>query len=793
MKTLVSSIILCFIHLVAFSQNHHQTLRGKVFDQETLMPLIGANVTIENIDPILGISTDIDGTFIISEVPIGRRNILVSYLGYEPTVMSNVLFTTGKEIVLEIPMIESLISMEEVVVLANSEKSAPLNEMAIASARSFSVEETGRYASSLFDPARMAQNFAGVSTTGGSSDLFNEIIVRGNSPRGVLWRLEGIEIPNPNHFGGLGNSGGGISMLSSSLLASSDFYSGAFPAEFGNATSGVFDLNLRKGNNQKREYSFMLGILGTEVATEGPLGQPGNGSYLFNFRYSTLGILQKVGLNPAGDVLPEYGDLSFNIHLPNSGIGNINIFGLAGKNRAYFNAEADSTKWEFSGDNEGFNERQTVGTIGISHKVLFDNKRYLHTVFAASTDQNQNDDYYLQAEENYRSIREFENRFNNTIFRLSSTFHNKINAKNSFKIGAIASHHAFDFYARDYFNEGNEYNTFLQDSGSAQQFQSFIQWKHRLNEKWTATAGIHTNYFALTKKGSVEPRVAIKWQATEKQALSMALGIHSKPEHPVFYFVENTSVDDVRTLPNKNLDYIKSLHAVIGYDYRLRPDLRFKTEIYYQHLYDVAVDDDPKTKGSVLNTLDVWDILGDPSNVSAVGLGKNYGVDLTIEKNFTNSYYFLLSGSLFRSQFRALDGTWYSTRFDSRYQMNLLAGKEFVIGKNKNRLLAFNGKVILNGGNRTSPINLEASKVENRTVRDLDNFLGTSIGQYYRFDVGVSYKINRNKMTHAIMLDIQNVTNRLNPLENYYSRQTMQVEQDVHTGLFPVLNYRVEF
>ncbi|NND33965.1 MAG: TonB-dependent receptor, partial [Saprospiraceae bacterium] len=272
-----------------------------------------------------------------------------------------------------------------------------------------------------------------------------------------------------------------------------------------------------------------------------------------------------------------------------------------------------------------------------------------------------------------------------------------------------------------------------------------------------------------------------------------ALGIHSKPEHPVFYFVENTSADDIRTLPNKNLDYIKSLHAVIGYDYRLGLDLRFKAEIYYQHLYDVAVDDDPETKGTILNTLDVWDILGDPSNVSAVGLGNNYGLDITLEKNFSRSYYFLLSGSLFRSQFRAMDNHWYSTRFDSQYQMNLLAGKEFVTGKNKNRLLGFNGKVILNGGNRTTPIDLEASQNENRTVRDLDNFLGTSIGQYYRFDVGISYKINRKKMTHTIMLDIQNVTNRLNPLEEYYNRNTQQIEQDVHTGLFPVLNYRVEF
>jgi len=790
MKIKALFLVCCCMPIMIFAQTHFQTFRGSVFEQETLTPLIGANVVVANTD--LGTSTDMDGQFEIKNVPTGRQNIMVTYLGYEPVLINNVLITTGKELVLEIGMTESLIAMDEVVVKANDEKSAPLNEMAIASARSFSVEETGRYASSLFDPARMAMNFAGVSTTGGSSDLFNEIIVRGNSPRGVLWRLEGIEIPNPNHFGGLGNSGGGISMLSSSLISSSDFYTGAFPAEFGDATSGAFDLNLRKGNNQKREHAMMLGILGTEVATEGPLGKPGDGSYLLNFRYSTLGILQKIGLNPVGDVLPEYGDLSFNIYLPKSSWGTFNIFGLAGKNRAYFDVVADSTQWIESDDDYGFNERQTVGTIGISHKLLIDDKRYLHTVFAASTDQNANDDYHLDPALNYRSIKEFENRFNNQIYRVSSTYNHKLNAKNTYKLGAIGSYHAFDFYARDFSNDGENYTTFLQDSGSTTQFNSFIQWRHRLNEKWTITGGLHFNYFGLTKKSSLEPRMAIKWQATERQALHLALGLHSKPEHPVFYFIKSNDRDQP-TLPNRNLDYMKAIHAVVGYDFRISKNFRVNTEIYYQHLYDVAIEKDPNSIESIINTLDVWDILEGNSEASTDGLGRNYGIDITLEKNFSSSYYFLLTGSLFDSKFRNAAGTWYNTRFNSQYQMNLLAGKEFVSGKSRNRIFGINGKMVLNGGNRVTPIDLTASREKGYTVRDHSQFLANSVGTYYRLDVGMSYKIIRSKITHAIMLDIQNVTNHLNHLQNYYNRFTGEIGYDDHTGLFPVLNYRIEF
>lgn len=791
MKTKALLLACLFMPLSIIAQNHVQTFRGTVFEQETLTPLIGANVMVENTN--LGTSTDLEGQFAIPEVPTGRHNIVVTYLGYEPVYMANILITTGKELVLDIAMTESLISIDEIVVRANDEKSVALNEMAIASARSFSVEETGRYASSLFDPARMAMNFAGVSTTGGTSDLFNEIIVRGNSPRGILWRLEGIEIPNPNHFGGLGNSGGGISMLSSNLISSSDFYTGAFPAEFGNALSGAFDLNLRKGNNQKREHAVMLGILGTEISTEGPLGQPGDGSYLFNFRYSTLGILKQIGLNPVGDVLPEYGDLSFNISLPKSKLGTFNLFGLAGKNRAYFDVEPDSTQWVESDDDYGFNERQTVGTIGLSHKLLLDDKRYIHTVLAASMDQNSNDDYHLDPSREYQKIKEFENRFNNQVYRISSTYNHKVNARNSFKAGIIGSFHQFDFYARDYNENGENFITYLQDTGSATQFNSFIQWKNRMNEKWTATAGLHYNYSGLTNKSSLEPRIAVRWQATGKQSLHMALGLHSKPEHPVFHFVESKNPQDPVRQPNRNLDYIKAFHAVLGYDYSIRKDLRIKTEIYYQHLYDVAIEKDPNSVESILNTLDVWDILEGNTETITDGLGRNYGIDLTLEKNFSQGYYFLLSGSLFDSKFRNAGGRWYNTRFNSQYQLNILSGKEFVSGKNKNRIFGLNGKMVLNGGNRVTPIDLAASADRGYTVRDKQQFLAESVGKYYRFDAGVSYKIIRKNTTHAIMLDIQNITNHLNHLSNYYIPSTGEIGYDDHTGLFPVLNYRIEF
>jgi Carboxypeptidase regulatory-like domain len=351
MKNLTAAVLLLGCLLAASclqAQEILQTIRGTVTDKETNAPLVGAEVAVLTMNPIMGDVTDPDGNFKIEKLPVGRHSLQVSYLGYEPLTIPNLLVTAGKELVLNLQLVESAVQLEVATVIAKHDKAEALNEMATVSARSFSVEETSRYAGSFYDPARMATNYAGVAV-GSSSDLSNEIVVRGNSPSGILWRLEGVEIPNPNHFGSMGGSGGGISMLSSSTLSNSDFYTGAFPSEFGNALSGVFDLNMRNGNNEKREYAVMLGALGLEGAVEGPF-QPltpkgerkGNGgSYLVNYRYATLGLLSAVGLNIAGDVTPKYSDLSFKLNMPTQRAGTFALFGLAGQNSAQFSPKAD--------------------------------------------------------------------------------------------------------------------------------------------------------------------------------------------------------------------------------------------------------------------------------------------------------------------------------------------------------------------------------------------------------------------------------------------------------------------
>ena len=315
-KTLLLSIIV-ILSVLTYSQST-QTIRGTIIDQQSDSPIPGVNVMILNFDPILGCSGDFEGNFVVNDVPIGRVDVQFSAIGYKTVIIKSLLLTVSKQLVLEIKMEEDIEILNEVIIKANDGKDKPINKMATVSARSFSIEETEKYAGSLGDPSRMAQNFAGVFTAG---DQRNDIIIRGNSPAGLLWRLDGVNIPNPNHFGATGSTGGPVSMLNNNLLTNSDFFTGAWPAEFGNSLSGVFDLNMRNGNNQKHEFLGQIGFNGLELGAEGPFAKSSQASYIINYRYSTLDVMNKIGFDVANGAVPKYQDLTFKVNIPTKKIG----------------------------------------------------------------------------------------------------------------------------------------------------------------------------------------------------------------------------------------------------------------------------------------------------------------------------------------------------------------------------------------------------------------------------------------------------------------------------------------
>lgn len=759
-----------------------QTIRGTVVDKVSLSPLIGALLIVQDITPVIGAVSDENGNFTLKEVPVGKQTIKVTYLGYKEQFLQNLTVNAGKELVLTINLEEDVVTAQEVEVTAK--KNIPLNSMSTVSTRPFSVEETQKYAAAVNDPGRMATSFAGVVHAGDGS---NTISIRGNSPNGLLWRMEGVEIPNPNHFANVGTSGGGISIISSQLLSNSDFSTGAFAAEYGNALSGVFDLRLRKGNNQKREYTFQAGMLGLDFAAEGPIKKGYEGSYLINYRYSTLSLLGKIGV-PLGDAVTNFQDLSFNVYLPTKKAGNFSVFGFGGISSQNAYAKKDSLKWEedeFYKSNSRF--LSNTGAVGLTHTINFKNKSYLKTALVFSGNQNGYNEEELQSD--YTTfIKQYEQKYTQNKTTLSSVYTQKLSAKSSIRSGLIINRLGFNLRMKDK-TDSTELTERLNVNDNTYSAQGFFQWNYLLTNRLTANMGLHYQQLLLNNSNSIEPRLSVKYAANSRGSFILGYGLHSQLQPIGVYFAQKTE-NNTTTTPNKNLGLSKSHHIVTGYDFNINSYSHIKLEMYYQHLFNVPVSADKDKHFSILNSVEGYNT----EPLVNKGFGKNYGAELTYERFLHKNFYYLLSASLYESKYKTLDDVWYNTRFNTNYVITLTAGKEWAYKRgNKDRVIGVSIKSVNMGGFRYTPIDLAASIAHNEAKFYESKAFASKAPDYYRIDVRLSMKRNYKNITTTLALDLQNATNHKNIGGQYYDKNTGTAKYWYQTPLIPILSYRVEF
>ena len=797
MKNLFTVLTICFLSTSSFaslaqetqSEELYQVVRGRVFDQVSKVGLPGANILIPGTDPLIGGTTDEKGNFLLENVPTGRVNLRISFLGYDPATIRELPVTSGKEVILNISLAESLEQLNEVVVTDSGNPQDAANEWAIVSARGFDMEETNRYAGSRNDPARMAQNFAGVS---GANDSRNDIIIRGNSPTGVLWRLEGIDIPNPNHFGALGTTGGPVSILNNNLLGKSDFLTGAFPAQFGNANAGVFDLNMRKGNAFKREHLFQIGFNGVEAGTEGPLSIGNGGSYLINYRYSTLAMMQGLGFSPGtGDAVPYYQDLSVKVDIPTKNTGRFTLFAVGGKsNIDLIGADMDSSRTDlYSEISQNIYNSAKMGVAGISHTQYYTDKTF--GVFSLSADYafsgNVVDSLSMKTRE---AIPSYRNHYGLSKYRAQYQLHQKVDNKNNFSLGMNFDLLGFNLQDSLYRRSSDQFVTLRDMQAYSGLTQGFVQWQHRFNTAWSATGGMHYQYFILNGSQQLEPRAGLSYQHSARGSFQLGYGLHSQLQTLPIYFLEadRTTSPGMRT--NENLDFTKSHHLVSGYQHQFTSNIHLKVEVYYQHLFDVAVESQP----SSFSMLNAGANFGIPNvdNLVNEGRGRNYGLELTLEKSFSGSSYFLVTASLFDSKYQGSDQVWRNTAFNSQYVFNGLYGKEWQIGS-KNRILGVDLKSTYAGGQYVTPIDLAASQSANETMFQKSLAYSEKNPAYFRTDIKINYRVNKKRLTQEWALDIQNVFNNQNLFRQTYNPMTQQIVNSYQLGFFPIPQYRLTF
>lgn len=782
-----------------------QNIRGRIVDVDTKQPLIGANVLVMTADSSsnYGAVTNIDGRYIINDVPVGKHTVRFTYVGYIKQFM-DIDLNSGKETVLNIELEESSIAMDEVVIKATENRGEAMNEMATVSARSFTVDETNRYPGSRSDPARMASNFAGVQ---GADDSRNDIVVRGNSPSGVLWRIEGIDIPNPNHFAIAGSAGGPVSILNNKMITNSDFYTGAFPAEFGNTISGVFDINLRNGNSYNHEFTGQFGFLGTEVMAEGPLSKKNNSSYLVMGRYSTLSIFQAIGIKIGTDAVPEYGDGAFKFHFPLKNGGNIDWFAIGGASDIDI-LISDQTEPPENGDLYGEDDRdQYFGTAmavsGLVYSQPMGDKTFLKATLAGSFEQQKADHEFvvrhIDANNEYvvDSIYDMM-AYTFRQYKAMGAFHftTKLNAKHTIKYGlnldgifvnnrdSVISFQTYEWTKRwDY-------------QGFGMIVRPFFQWRYKWKEKWMMTAGLHSNYFSLPNKWSyVEPRFGLEWKAHPKHKLSYGFGLHSQQQPTYIYSYHIYDDSGNRVYHNQDLGLTKSIHNVLSYNFAISPALRINTEIYHQYLYDVPVE----VKSSAYSVVNQGSGFARffPDSLENTGTGYNYGIEITVEKFFDKSFFLLVTGSLYESKYRGSDGVLRNTDYNGNYTINVLGGKEFKFGKKKNHSISAGLKFTYAGGKRYGYVDEQAS-LANKELIFLDSgYNERQFKDYLRLDLKVNYKFNAKKVTHEIGVDLVNLLNTKNVLGLTYAPPSSPGADpfavQYQLAFLPIFYYKIDF
>ena len=799
-KTTIINLLSTAILLCGTMSVQAETLRGTVKDAVTGEALIGATVKIAELENAAAVA-DMDGNFTIKISKGGRYTIETNYIGYEPSVMKEILVSGPKEVVLEIALRENSTELKEVVVKPRVNKEATVNPNVLTGGVMLSMEEASRFAGGYNDPARLVMSFAGVSGDSGGSGLS----IHGNAPERMQYRIEGVEVFTPNHYNDMWNAGYGlVSGLNSNVIANSDFFTSTFNANYNNALSGVFDVKMRAGNNSKHENILQIGTVSEELTLEGPISRKNNSSYIINYRYGFTSLVDKLGLVDTEGSHMDFQDFSIKLNFPTKRAGTFSIFGLG----LFDKNHDDPLKLEDvhsvydASDN---NSKLTQILAGVSHKIYFGNKWTWRTTVAHNSQHLKSDMYYygfvrdennviktpLAYEANNKEYPFSQQQMNEDRLVFNTEFSKQVTSKWLTLFGGEYSHRFFNLYYKshaylyDTVNEMNTYSEMKDNTGLANIF-----WQNllTLSDKFSMSLGVAGNYFLLSKDFSVEPRVSFKWDPNENNSFSIGYGLHSMVEKLDTYFYR----DAAGNTPNKDLGLSKAHHLHATYIHKFSSNLTLRLNAYYEYGFDTPV-------GINGSTYCVTNRYYNYTDEPLVGKGntRNYGGDITLEHYMTRGFFGQVNFSLYKAEYRGQDKVWHNQLYDRGYMFKILGGKEWMIGKN---VLNVSAKYSIQGGLRYSPVDVEAMRA-NVAAGKIDDTLIYKDGEVFtkRFDptgvvdLTVSYKINKKKVSHTFAFEGLNVLGSKVPQFQRFDLGTRDVRIDDGGISFPNIFYRLDF
>ena len=775
MKNRITIIIAIFIvPNILFAQEITGTIRGIVKEQNSVSTLEMASVILTHDTLQFGVNTKKDGSYKI-EVPTNRYQLVVRLLGYQP-VEKLVNITSGKETVVNIELEKDIQEIQQVVVKAYNKREA-INSLAFAGSRNFNTDEAYLYAGTLGDPARMVRSYAGVMPV---NDSRNDIVIRGNSPIGVQWRLDDIEIPNPNHYGGMGLTGSTITLLNTNLLSNSDFFMGAWPAPYGNALSGIFDLHMREGNNQKREFWFQNGWNGFEIGSDGYYNKKRKATYIADYRYSFLDLLSKIGLKQ--DFVPKYQDFTFKSDFEINKKQELSFLGIWGTSSLDL-LESDKNTRDLGPFGQDLRTKSDALVAGIKHKIFISNYQSLKSgISYIKSGVNTRIDTFNVDNRSSRLI--WDENSNEEKFSVFSKYANNFSDKGRIIFGVI-----YDYYKLNY-NEKTAELQISDEKGSFDLWRAYSQFRYYFNSKIKATIGLHSMYMTLNNSKSVEPRAGIQYKFSPRQSLAISGGTYSQMQPRPLYFVESV-VNNQVIQTNRDMGFSRSAQLDLSYKLNLTKQMLFKSEIYYQNLFNIPVKNSEKYVYSLLNTGADYYIPREDSLVNK-GKGLNYGMEITMEHFLSNNFYFLFTTTLYESKFSAIPANkTYNTAFNGQFILNLATGYELKF--NKTIALAFDLKSTLAGGQYYTPVNESASIAAKSVIYDYDKAFSAKEKNYFRTDIKISYRQNFKKYYYEFDIDLQNITNYKNILRKEFMPERKEYLIYYQQGFMPMYTLKIEF
>ncbi len=748
-----SILILFLLNIIVnlYSQNTG-VLTGTVIDKNTQEELIGATIMLD--DTELGTVTEYDGSFIIENIPAGSYNVSASYVGYRPLTQYNIVVTSGNDNTVNFQLEEETIEIEGAVIEVNRSISITTAENPNSIQR-LSTEEIKANPGGNFDISRVVQTLPGVTGAIGVGGFRNDIIIRGGAPNENVYYLDGIEVPNINHFSTQGSAGGPQGMLNVSFIEGVTLSTSSMHARYDNALSSVFQFDQRIGNPKSFQGNFRLSSTEAALTVEGPIGD--KVTYLASARRSYLEFLFQALDLP---IRPNYWDFQYKVNYKINNKTSLNFIGLGSLDDFSFAAPQESSpeKEYIIRSNPLIN--QWSYTTGVSLKHLIEDG-FINVALSRNMFENRLDKFEdgNDFDENFRTLKSESQEIENKLrFDINQY-------KNNWKYSYGGSLQ-YVKYNNDYFNILREE---IQDgTGQVVQpalildFDSAIDFvklgffgqvsKRFLKEKMNVSLGLRTDMNSFTDTGmnplkTLSYRLGTSYRINDKWSLNASTGSYYKlPIYTVLGYK-----DDAGTFVNKDNEYIQSYHYVLGTEFIPAPRLRFTVEAFYKDYnnYPVSVN----SGISLANQGGDFGAIGN-EDVNSIGEGRTYGIEFFAQQKLAKNFFGVLSYTWYKSEFTGISGEYIPSAWDYGHLVSTAIGYKF----KKNWEIGL--KYRYAAGAPYTPFDMEASQLNYATlgtgVLDYSQLNQEQLPAFHQVDIRIDKKWNFKKLTLDLFLDLTN-------------------------------------